>query len=57
MYVVAIRELAEVVDDPPEGDAPITHDPDDDFLVVLTETAGADALVSVDSYLTMGFPR
>ena len=52
LYVEAIRELAEVADDPPEEDEPITHDPDDDFLVVLAETVGADALVSGDPHLT-----
>lgn len=52
VFVDAIRELAEVVDDPPEGDEPITDDPDDDFLVVLADTVGADALVSGDPHLT-----
>ena len=52
LFVDAIRELAEVVDDPPEGDEPITDDPDDDFLVVLAEAVAADALVSGDPHLT-----
>ncbi len=47
-----IRELAEVEGDPPEGGDPITDDPDDDFLVVLAEAAGADVLVSGDPHLT-----
>ena len=51
-FVEVIRELADVEDDPPERDEPITDDPDDDFLVVLTETVGADALVSGDPHLT-----
>ena len=40
------------MDDPPEGDNPITDDPDDDFLVLLAEVAGADLLVSGDPDLT-----
>jgi len=47
-FVDAIRSLAIVVDDPPEQDNPITRDPDDDFLVLLAEVAGADVLVSGD---------
>jgi putative PIN family toxin of toxin-antitoxin system len=33
-FVVMVRELAEVVGDPPAAAEPITDDPDDDFLVV-----------------------
>ena len=51
-FVDAIRELAVIVDDPPEEDDPITGDPDDDFLVLLAEVAGADVLVSGDPDLT-----
>ena len=51
-FVDAIRELSVVVDDPQEGDDPITDDPDDDFLVLLAEAAGADVLVSGDPDLT-----
>ena len=51
-FVDAIPELADVVDDLPEGDGPITDDPDDDFLVVLAEAVGADVLVSGDPHLT-----
>lgn len=51
-FVELIQELADVVDDPPEGDEPITDDPDDDFLVVLAEAVGADVLVSGDPHLT-----
>jgi putative PIN family toxin of toxin-antitoxin system len=51
-FVNAIRELAAVIDDPPEGDDSITDDPDDDFLVLLAEAAGADVLVSGDPDLT-----
>ena len=52
LFVNTIRELAVIVDDPPEEDDPITGDPDDDFLVVLAEVAGADVLVSRDPDLT-----
>ncbi len=48
----AVRELAQVVDDPPTDGTPITDDPDDDFLVALAEAVGADALVSGDPHLT-----
>ncbi len=51
-FLVMVRELAEVVDDPPAPTQPITPDPDDDFLVVLAEAAGADVLVSGDWDLT-----
>ncbi len=45
-FVDAVRALAVIVDDPPEETDPITDDPDDDFLVLLAEVAGADVLVS-----------
>ena len=51
-FVEVIRKLADIVDDPPDGEEPITDDPDDDFLVVLAEAAGADVLVSGDPHLT-----
>jgi putative PIN family toxin of toxin-antitoxin system len=51
-FVDAIRALAVLVDGPPEGADPITDDPDDDFLVLLAEVAGADVLVSGDPDLT-----
>ncbi len=51
-FVVMVRELAEVVDDPPAPTEPITPDPDDDFLVVLAEAADVDVLVSGDWDLT-----
>jgi len=51
-FVDAIRKLSIIVDDPPEEDDPITGDPDDDFLVLLAEVAGADVLVSGDPDLT-----
>jgi len=52
LFVSTIRELAVIVDDPPEDDDPITGDPDDDFLVLLAEVARADVLVSGDPDLT-----
>jgi len=51
-FVDAVRELAVIVDDAPEEADPITDDPDDDFLVLLAEVAGADVLVSGDPDLT-----
>ena len=51
-FVDAVRALAVIVDDPPEETDPITDDPDDDFLVLLAEVAGADLLVSGDPDLT-----
>jgi putative PIN family toxin of toxin-antitoxin system len=51
-FVDAVRALALIVDGPPEGADPITDDPDDDFLVLLAEAAGADVLVSGDPDLT-----
>ena len=50
--VAMVRDLAEVVDDPPTATEPITPDPDDDFLVVLAEAADVDVLVSGDRDLT-----
>jgi putative PIN family toxin of toxin-antitoxin system len=51
-FVDTVRELAVIVDDPPEGADPINDDPDDDFLVLPAEVAGADVLVSGDPDLT-----
>jgi putative PIN family toxin of toxin-antitoxin system len=51
-FVDAVRALAVLVDDSPEEADPITEDPDDDFLVLLAEAAGADVLVSGDPDLT-----
>ncbi|MGC9156108.1 MAG: putative toxin-antitoxin system toxin component, PIN family [Ferrimicrobium sp.] len=52
LFVSTIRELVVIVDDPPEEDDPNTGDPNDDFLVLLVEAAGADVLVSGDPDLT-----
>ncbi|MHB8312976.1 MAG: putative toxin-antitoxin system toxin component, PIN family [Candidatus Dormibacteria bacterium] len=51
-FVAMVRDLAEVVDDPPTATEPITPDPDDAFLVVLAEAADVDVLVSGDRDLT-----
>lgn len=51
-FAEGIGEMADVVDDPPETDEPITDDPDDDFLAVLAEAVSADVLVSGDPHLT-----
>lgn len=47
-----IEKLAEVEHDLLRGAHPMTDDPDDDFLVVLAEPVGADALASGDPHLT-----
>jgi putative PIN family toxin of toxin-antitoxin system len=51
-FMNAVRALALIVDDPPEGGDPITDDPDDDFIVHLAKVAGADVLVSGDPDIT-----
>lgn len=51
-FVMMVRALAEIVDDPPAPTELITSDPDDDFLVVLAEAADVDVLVSGDWDLT-----
>lgn len=51
-FVVMVRELAEVVNDPPAPTEPIPPDPDDDFLVVLAEAADVDVIVSGDWDMT-----
>ena len=51
-FVAMVRELSEVVADPPASAEPITEDPDDDFLVVLAEGADVDVLISGDRHLT-----
>jgi putative PIN family toxin of toxin-antitoxin system len=48
-FLEALTVLAEQVDDPVrESQVPISRDPDDDYLVVLTEATGATFLVSGD---------
>ncbi len=51
-YVAMVRELAEVVSDPPVSAARLTPDPDDDYLIALARAAAADVLVSGDGHLT-----
>jgi uncharacterized protein len=46
-FVAALRAGATMLEDPP-GEAPITRDPDDDYLVRLTRVSRAVALVSGD---------
>lgn len=46
--VVAVRQIAEVADDPPPTAVQAVRDKDDEFLVALVRSAGVDALVSGD---------
>lgn len=50
-YIDAVRQRAELVDDPEEI-RPLSRDPDDDYLIALSREQGADALVSGDADLT-----
>lgn len=54
--VAQLADLAELVDDPELRPA-LTRDPDDDYLLALAETAGADALVAGDKDLLAVKPR
>lgn len=47
-----LRNHALVVDDPREIEPGLTRDPDDDYLVALARSAGADVLVSGDPHIT-----
>lgn len=50
-YIEALASEALAFDDP--GDPPrVSPDPDDDYLIALARTAGADLLVSGDKHLT-----
>lgn len=51
-FVAKLRLGATLVNDPPTPTAPITADPDDDYLVALAQAARADCLVSGDRHLT-----
>ena len=48
--IAALRREVELVEDPAEVPA-VTRDPDDDYLVALARSSGADALVSGDADL------
>ena len=50
-YVELVRSLAVVHDDPECSEAPLSADPDDDFLVALAREARVAALVSGDGHL------
>lgn len=50
-YAAAVRENAEIVDDPQRVE-PISRDPDDDYLIALFRAANADVLVTGDEDLT-----
>jgi len=50
-FVAVLAQSATVVGDPP-APAGLSPDPDDDYLIALAETAGADCLVSGDRHLT-----
>jgi uncharacterized protein len=50
--VAELRRHAVVVDDPREVESGLTRDPDDDYLVALARSAGADVLVSGDPHIT-----
>jgi putative PIN family toxin of toxin-antitoxin system len=49
-FIDGLAEDAVIVDDPP-GQAGLTADPDDDYLIALGRAAGADYLVSGDRHL------
>jgi uncharacterized protein len=50
-FVAVLAQSATVVGDPP-APAGLSPDPDDDYLIALARTAGADYLVSGDRHLT-----
>jgi putative PIN family toxin of toxin-antitoxin system len=47
-----LRRHAVIVDDPEEIERGVTRDPNDDYLVALARSAGADVLVSGDPHIT-----
>jgi predicted nucleic acid-binding protein len=49
-YVELVRSESTLVDDP-EPAAPLSADPDDEYLISLARTARAEALVSGDPHL------
>jgi putative PIN family toxin of toxin-antitoxin system len=50
-YVELIRREGQVLGDPSPGGAPLSADPDDEFLVDLARMANVDVLVTGDSHL------
>jgi len=50
-FIDGLRDRVEVVTDPDQI-PPVSRDPDDDYLIALTRTADADALISGDADLT-----
>ena len=50
-YVEGLTDAALLTEDPP-AEAGLSPDPDDDYLITLARTAGADYLVSGDHHLT-----
>jgi len=49
-FIEGIAEAAIIIDDPPAA-APLSPDPDDDYLVALARATQADCLVSGDRHL------
>lgn len=47
-FVLGLRAVAELVDDPPPIEKQLTRDPGDDYLVALAREAHADGLISGD---------
>ena len=47
-FIAAIREIAEMVADPPPSSIRAVRDPNDEFVVALARSAGVTALVSGD---------
>jgi putative PIN family toxin of toxin-antitoxin system len=50
-YLEGVSRLATLADDPPQS-SPRSRDPNDDYLLALTDSCGADLLVSGDKDLT-----
>ncbi len=50
-YLAVIREESILYADPPPSGAALCADPDDEFLIDLARSAGADAIVSGDRHL------
>ena len=50
-YVEFLRQESIVLDDPEPPLEPLSHDPDDEYLITLARSAAAEALVSGDDHL------